>query len=736
MSAAILLSLHAHAQPAPTTSPVTAAAALNVVIASQSALLNGGSTVTDQQREQAAERLLSLNRPDAKAALLRTLQAPDSPTAAATQAAIALAIANSAKPDAQFVPALQRLLATNPEAAADALASYAATPSSDDVLTQLINTAKDYRLGSGTRGAVLRAMGSFSQKQAADFLMSMIENPNELEGVRDAAADAMTHLTGQAFGNNAAQWNTWWAANGNVPNNQWQQTVTAARAQDESSLRRDLNRLRESTKALLSAEHDRLNADQEQQLQLLLEWLRNEDPTIRYEAAYIVSNRKLNARRIDDHIIEQLRLMISDSSVEVRKQVVIDLKLIVDSEAVGPLIAQLAVETDPDVKRNIVITLGQLAQPAAVRPLLDALDDPNLRVAEAAADALGSLGAQIQASPELRALVSDKLRAKLGQIGEQPGTDDLRAAIFDAEAPLQDPEMYQTFAAAALNAERNTPPVRIAAVRGLHSLADSPARDSAAATLKNVMHNDTDGSVRLEAVKAVSDLGTLAVDGDALYERMRPDTEPDSSVRNASWSALLNLCGRADVTPDAIQRGWIEHELIRSDPAKRLALEKILRDKLTAQGGNDPKTLEQLANVQQDIGGLCRDMGQWSEAIANYRSALEYWLNHPGPETTRAEISGQLVNALLKSGNYPEAVRFANQRITADDQEQHDMGQAIRDEVQRLQKTGDVNNAKQLADLALDSKQLQLNSFYVDQIRQIRLDLDKQKPNPDSGNNQ
>jgi len=680
---------------------------------------------------------MSINRPEATAVLLRTLQSTGAAAVQPAQAAVADAIANSAKPDPQFLPLLQKLLPTDPESAvpesaAAAMANYSGGPQSDAALSDLIASAKDWHLGLATREAALDAIGSFEQKRAADYLMSVIQNDNEEDNVRQVvrnkAADAMTHMTGQPFGYDLAKWSEYWATSGAVTDEQWRQQLLQIKAANSAATQRQMVRLQQQVNELLDKVF--LGAANAEQLQLLLDWLRSKDPTIRLRAAYLVFVRHQGARRIDDPIMAQLMMMVGDSSVDVRTQVIVDLKVINDPAAVEPLLAQLAVETDPNVKVNIAVTLGELRQLSAVAPLLQLLNDPNLRVAESAAEALATLGPQIRDNAELRAAVGDKLTAKLKEIDQQPGAESFRAAILDAEGPLQNVDMYETFAKSLSSQDpNNTLRVRTAAVRGLAKLGDSSKRESAAKELTSTMHSDPDAAVRLEAVKAVGDVGTEVSEGDALYERMDTQKEPDASVSNAAWKVLLDLCSRPDVTADRLQRAWVTRQLIEADPQKLLALNQVLRKKLIAMGPNDPKAQEALANVRQNIGDLCMKLSQWDEAINNYRPALEYWLSHNGTESTKADISENLLTALLKSGDYSGAVQFAADRIKADDQEQKDMGQKLRDEVDNLHKSHDLKNAAELADLAL-KMQPPLKSDYEYQIRQSREQIRQELAKP------
>src|SRR5206468_268812 len=143
---------------------------------------------------------------------------------------------------------------------------------------------------------------------------------------------------------------------------------------------------------------------------------------------------------------------------------------------------------DPDVKAAIAHTLGPFKQIKTVDALLLLLNDPSIRVAEAAADALHDLGETIRKDGTLPVKVASALRARLDSLNGRPGTEGLRASLLEALSQLNDGRQLRVFIE-ALNSEdpRNTVRVRIAACRGLGGMTDPNDKEQAAAELVNAM---------------------------------------------------------------------------------------------------------------------------------------------------------------------------------------------------------------------------------------------------------
>jgi hypothetical protein len=119
----------------------------------------------------------------------------------------------------------------------------------------------------------------------------------------------------------------------------------------------------------------------------------------------------------DESLVPALKDRLADSSPQVREHVVRAFRRMDPSEATGPLLAQLAVETDPEVKAAILDTLVSLGSPDArtVEPVAQALPAETSPVVRAAMIRL--LGAAVASVPAAKvALVRQFQRETVPQL--------------------------------------------------------------------------------------------------------------------------------------------------------------------------------------------------------------------------------------------------------------------------------------------------------------------------------
>ena len=266
--------------------------------------------------------------------------------------------------------------------------------------------------------------------------------------------------------------------------------------------------------------------------------------------------------------------------------------------------------------------------------------------------------------------------------------------------------------------------VRVAACRGLGQMESPAAREGAAQAMARVVNNDSEPAVRLAAVTSLGLVGTFD-QADTVYRRMNPREELDSSVRDTAWEVLRKLLGRPEATSNQLSN-WPGR--FQNDPEKRLVVLKAWRDKLL-QDANIPaqreRALKDLAGVQENIGStLLMQLSRPDEAALSFDQALQYWLSVGAKRGTTATLIEYLVTSLLQAKKYPEACKFAGERIAAAEQDQETMGLAIRNEVERLRAAGDLKNAKELVD---QSKKIvpPLRGLYADAIKQLGEQIDK-----------
>ena len=700
----------------------------------QADLLLGADTPPDQ-REQAAARLVMGRQPAARGILLRALADKDN---RAISTAAANALAGDPNPALEFVAPLVALLPRDfatAKAAANALTGYAQNA---EVLAQLIQFAADHRQPRRSRALVVGALGAFVKKNAAGALVRLLSDDSDESLVRDAAADALVRMTGRRdLGDDPAQWSAWWKTTATLPDRDWELTQYQNRSAVTALVDREFQRLSAHVKELLDRDYQR--APKEQRSDLLLAWLHDGEPVIRSLAADKVFDEKINGNVIATPVLEQLRGMIADSDADVRKAVIVALKAVNDAPSVDPLLTQLSRETDPAVKVAIAQALGVLKKLKSVDALLALLNGPPTRagdaVAEAAAEALDALGEQIRDDPAMRVRVSVNLRIKLESTAARFGTENLRAALLEALAPLRDPNLLRVFIIALDAADPQAVKIRIAACKGLGNMTTRDDMDAAAGALVGALRHDSAPSVQLEAARALEKVGTLPR-ADALYEQLNPrGGASDASVREACWTALVAILQReasADVLLGTWQERFRDDPSIRNDLKKRaamiqrrLVILKLARDRLIIDAPKNPQADRKLAGVQQNIGEAHLALAQWGEAAASFRASMTYWQAHGAQPHIIAQLSEQLVEALLRAGSYSEAVQFASERIAASPQESGDMGHRIRSEVERLRDSKKPEDWKSALQLIEEASKMRppLSDPYAEPMQRYKTEL-------------
>jgi HEAT repeat protein len=406
--------------------------------------------------------------------------------------------------------------------------------------------------------------------------------------------------------------------------------------------------------------------------------------------------------------------MVGDSAAQVRLEVAKTLQALNDADALDPLLSQLAQEQDPPVKAAIAQAIAPIRDLRAVPELRKLLADPSFVAAQAGAETIGELAPLIlQKQPAVAAEIAAELDKLLQQRANSPGSVPLVEAIVQAMASLDQPSLEKTFYHLLTSSQPQA--VRRWAIHGLSELKDANSLDLVINSL-----DDTDASVRLEAVSALANVGTFE-NGDLLYHRMNPTEEPDSSVRDQAWQVLSTLLAAA---PAQQLSTWADR--FSDDPAKRVVVLKILADKQAQNHADDD-----LAYTRQNIGETLIKLNQPADASDYFRQALDYW-SKKNEERFTAGLTRQLINALLRAHEYTDAVQFGGSLIQSDRGQQMTVGPAIRTEAERLRDTGDLQSALVLID---EAKKMQpgLDPRYAHDLDDIAADVRKKMTSQGNG---
>ncbi|HEY1685875.1 MAG TPA: HEAT repeat domain-containing protein [Tepidisphaeraceae bacterium] len=638
----------------------------------------GDENAKPEDREEAARRLVSRNSIDGRQILNSVLVSVGNRDG---QLAVARALASSSANDPQFVVPLFALLGPDralTDAAADALATYKGNA---QVLSGLIEQAQARQQPAALRIACIRALGTMNEKRAAQALIALLTNDQEGGEIRTAAADALVQLTGlRENGQEVPRWQQWWKAHADETDDQWRQNLLNVRSARLSELQGKYSRLVDEIRTVLTDQYQ-LVPDVEKP-DMVMRFLKADEPVIRALGAKLVFDDNISNRTIPPAIRQQLRKMVGDSSAEVRLEVATTLRALNDADALDPLLAQLAQETDPAVKAALAGAIAPIRDLRALPELRKLLNDPSFAAAQAGAEAITELAPLIlQKDPAAAGQIATELNQSLDQRGSAPGNGAWKEAVVEAMANLHQPSLDRTFY--HLLTSSQPPSVRRWAIHGLSELKDNNSLDLIINSL-----DDSDASVRLEAVNALSNVGTFE-NGELLYRRMNQTEEPDQGVRDAAWQVLIKLLAGA---PTQQLTSWADR--FSDDPARRAEVLKILADKQTQAHAEDD-----LAYTQQNIGECLMKTNQPAQASDYFRQALDYW-SKKNEERFTAGLTQQLITALLRAHEYTDAVQFGSTLIQNDRSQQMTVGPAIRAEAERLRDSGDLQSVLVLIDEA------------------------------------
>ncbi|WP_428937343.1 HEAT repeat domain-containing protein [Fontivita pretiosa] len=671
------------------------------------AILNDPNS-TREQRDEAARRLLARRTPEARAVLgdaLMNLANPDA------QAAAARALADDPDPDPALIdPLFAALWAGNrslSEAAARALANYRDHP---EVLTRLMALVQRRPPAQDlVRREAILVLGSFVEKRTAELLMNLLRAADESEPIRRAAAEALADLAAQSrFGQDLDQWNQWWATQANRPEGEFRAEMLARRSARLEQFRRRYGDLSVELKRLLTEQYTTA-ANASQRAEMLLRFMRSAEAEIRAIGAAIVREEVLDNRPVSAAAREQVRLLIGDSSPKVREQAAATLAAMNDAEALGPLLAQLAIETEPAVRARLADALAPINDLRAVPALLAMLNDPSPLSATAAARALEQLGPKIRDSDAaLARQTAEALRQAFERLRPGTGTAELREAVIDAMAPLRQESLLPTLMRLLEVSRGESSQIRGLALRAIGELGDPRSASVVADYL-----GDRDPRVRYRAVEALGKLRNADRYWEQLRQRLDPDNEPDPSVQKSAWLVLQSLLPQL-----AIEELANLAERFRAQPERQMVVLTQLAEKLSAQG-----RLEQLAGVHQNLGAIYMRLNDPRRAAEYFRLALEYWASRPQrAEVVVTNLINDRMRALLLDRQYTQAIDFASENIRQNINHQPAMGALIRQEAERLTTSFAYDDALKLI-AAARTMDPPLGPVALDQLTRIETEI-------------
>ncbi len=615
------------------------------------------------QREEAARLLLQQDAPQARQVIQRTLEDASDPQA---QLAVARAISTSGLCRGEYLVPLRLMMGNDrvlTDAAAQALAACRDNPES---LRLLINFASARQQREADRLVVIRALGSLTEKPAAEFLISLLLREDDSQRIRNAAADALVEMTGHnENGQDPRLWSAWWNQNSARPEAQWKQELTVHQASRYVAVRQQYLQLAGELQSILTRVYE--TTPPAQQPALLLTYLRSGHSEIRRIGATVVHSEAMAAQPITAETREQLRSMIADGSRDVRMAVAGALLATNDPAALDPLLKQLAREGDPEVRASLAAPLASIGDLRAVPALRQMLSDPSLSAAAAGAAALRELGPVIrEKDPALAMAVAKDLQGALSRVEGGPGAMPLREAIAEAMIPLREPSLIPTFY--QFLGESGSTRLRWAALRALGELRDPKAADTIARYLE-----DRESGVRLEAVRSLGKT-SAAEHAELLYRRTSIVEETDPSVRDEAWGVLQGVFAKLPLEQLPV---WVQR--YAGEASRRVVVLRAMAQRQEAAGD-----AAHLAVTRQAIGVALMDLDQPLDASTQFKTALDYFAGQADQQMMTEQLVEQYLRSLVRSRSTTQIIEFGSRLLTQRASYQQTLGVVLRNEVRGM----------------------------------------------------
>lgn len=633
------------------------------------------------QRDEAAQRLIEIGTPETETIILHALGGNDE----RAQNAAARAIAHGRVLDPRWLDPLVQLLGNDRtvDSASHALVRYENNPRAYEPLVRLARSRQQ-----AARIGIIDALGQLVQKPVAEALVGLVGDATEDADVRSAAAESLQKLSGQyALGTDSPKWQAWWNARLGVNPTDWRVQVLAeqhpALERLESTDHERLRQLKASMDSILARQYDRLPPAEKPQM--LLSLLNDPNPDVRKAGVDLVSSAVGAGQPIPEQIHARLMHLIGDAAPDVRDQSVRVLTSLGESNALDAILVQLQVEPSTQVKLDLLQALAQLNSPKSIPVVEQLLSDASPQVAAEAARTLKALAKAIRANAGESKQVFDQLQKLMqdrtgppGMPNNAPGSNELRAALVSTMAELSEDAPLEAFDLFQRLIDPNEQPaVRRAAVRGLPA-AGERAGDYIARELDPA--NEPDRSVRQEAALALGRLGSFAY-AKQLDDASRAQNEPEKNVREAAWKAFQSLLPAASI--DNLE-GWADIFRRETTPQGGAAIPKENRELAVrlelADKFQRARDLQDLAVERQRVGELYNSLKppQYSDAARYLRLALNYYQSTHAPAVTVVALVREEEDALLRSGQYHDAMQFGREEIARQLDNQEIIGTAIR----------------------------------------------------------
>lgn len=524
------------------------------------------------------------------------------------QIAVAEAVAKFGEGRAEFIEPLMTML-TGDEAtvrgpAARALAVY----KNNGVIGRLVEIAQDRKRDQAVRLEVINALQRVLDKAAVDALVQLLDDPEAT--VVSASAESLAKLTNiRAFGADRQQWRNWWQKNSNKPRSEWLADLADSLGRSKTALEGENAKLRDRLAKAMEDLYTSTPAAQRDAM--VITFLKDPLTDVRLVGVRLVGRKLTTGDKVSPEIRAQVRSMLGDLEIRVRKEAAVLASTLGDAEAAGALQDRLKTEDSPEVRKAVLTALGQLGDPNALPAVLAEIDSAQEDVAGAAAGALSRLAGKQPLEGRLRKMAVAALLKRYPQKDKPDEGTDVRESLLAAMGTLADEEFVPVLRNALKDPSAS---IRLVAVNGLRQFG----KGDLAAAIEPLV-NDTDRGVRQAVVVA---LGTL--DGEkslsVILQRTDPATETDASVRQQAWDAAMAILSKADVKSLARAMANLSARVDAVD--QRIKIQQMLVAAYkTSKSAELPGALRQLGRELVAASRPAEAAPQLAEAAAAYSAS-------------------------------------------------------------------------------------------------------------------
>ncbi len=551
---------------------------------------------------------------------------------------LALAAAVRVARDGRFLEELLAALAVNRLGVRQGAAEALAALPGPEVVCRLQALAADAHADAAARQAALWALGRSGRKAAVPALLAGLGDPSD--GVRRAAAEALSEMTGKNLGPGPDAWQSWWARQKDLGEEQWLEERLAYQAGRAYRLDGDLERARNQVLRLHQQYYNRLPASE--RLAYVQSLVDQDDPAVRALAVLWAVEMLPAADSTKQRALGQILVRLSgDGTVEVQRAAVLGLGRVDDPAALARLDALLH-NGRPAVRAAAARSLALRARAdgaerarQVIPALQRALEDPALEVVVEAAEDLGVLGAR-EAGPVLTGLLrhpSEPARQAaaraLERVADASVVDRLLDALDDGNAAVRF-SVVGALARAAGDGKNLAP----------------ETRGRLLSRLETLLLHDADPGVRGRTATVLGECGTSAM-LPSLWGCVTAGE--DGRVQEKAWAAFVEVLARSGNL--ALLQEW-DHTL---SAAKQGVRRLQLLGELANRWQKGPNRTSVAGPAQELLVQGQIEQGKWAAAFPLVRDLLA----RPGTDADLAQRLQWLLTIgelALREGNRAEAL--------------------------------------------------------------------------------